>query len=162
MFHIETSADELPRMVNGLPGDFAAAEREVERQIRIIGHDVLVLMQQPGLEPTYPIEWASDKQRKAFFATNGFGGGIPYKRDMQYEQDWKAVPIQDGVMVQNEDSAAIFVAGDEEGKDQSPIHKRRWPLFHDAIMTVLTRWQEGGWQAIGQAFVDAFLKDFRK
>jgi len=28
----------------------------------------------------YPIEWTSEKQRKAFFATDGFGGGIPYKR----------------------------------------------------------------------------------
>lgn len=27
-----------------------------------------------------PIEWASEKQRRAFFATNGFGAGIPYSR----------------------------------------------------------------------------------
>jgi hypothetical protein len=25
----------------------------------------------------YPIEWASERQRAAFFATNGFGHGIP-------------------------------------------------------------------------------------
>lgn len=31
----------------------------------------------------YPIRWASEKQRKAYFATNGFGKGIPYKRKSQ-------------------------------------------------------------------------------
>lgn len=27
-----------------------------------------------------PIQWTSEKQRRAYFATNGFGAGIPYKR----------------------------------------------------------------------------------
>lgn len=30
-----------------------------------------------------PFVWSSDKQRRAYFATNGFGGGIPYSRTMQ-------------------------------------------------------------------------------
>lgn len=30
-----------------------------------------------------PFVWSSDKQRKAYFATDGFGGGIPYMRTMQ-------------------------------------------------------------------------------
>ncbi len=33
----------------------------------------------PG-PPKYPIRWKSEKQRRAFFATDGFGKGIPYKR----------------------------------------------------------------------------------
>jgi hypothetical protein len=28
----------------------------------------------------YPFQWSSDKQRRAYFATNGFGHGIPYNR----------------------------------------------------------------------------------
>lgn len=28
----------------------------------------------------YPIQWTSEKQRRAYFATDGFGKGIPYKR----------------------------------------------------------------------------------
>jgi len=27
-----------------------------------------------------PIRWTSERQRRAYFATNGFGAGIPYKR----------------------------------------------------------------------------------
>jgi hypothetical protein len=30
-----------------------------------------------------PFVWSSDRQRRAYFATNGFGGGIPYSRTMQ-------------------------------------------------------------------------------
>lgn len=29
-----------------------------------------------------PFVWSSEKQRRAYFATNGFGGGIPYQRTM--------------------------------------------------------------------------------
>ena len=168
MFTIRTNLDDLQRVVNGLPENFAESEREVERQIRIIGQDVLVLMQQPGLEPTYPINWDSERQRRAFFATNGFGGGIPYKRKGRYEAGWKALPIQAGVEVLNEEGAARWVGGTVTGGDTpasggpSRIHKSRWPEFHDAAATVLAKWQEDGWAALGQAFVEAFLKDFRK
>jgi hypothetical protein len=29
---------------------------------------------------TYPLEWDSEKQKTDFFASNGFGNGIPYQR----------------------------------------------------------------------------------
>lgn len=35
--------------------------------------------------------WSSDKQRKAYFATNGFGAGIPYTRTMQLALQGKFV-----------------------------------------------------------------------
>ncbi len=31
-------------------------------------------------ESSAPFQWSSDKQRMAYFASNGFGGGIPYER----------------------------------------------------------------------------------
>ncbi len=39
----------------------------------------------------YPIEWTSEKQRRAFFATDGFGEGIPTKRSNQLETSWVVV-----------------------------------------------------------------------
>jgi hypothetical protein len=36
-----------------------------------------------------PFVWSSDKQRRAYFATNGFGGGIPYMRTMQLYENAK-------------------------------------------------------------------------
>src|SRR6266404_203260 len=39
----------------------------------------------------YPIEWTSERQRKAFFASDGFGNGIPYKRTDQLTDSWVVV-----------------------------------------------------------------------
>ena len=39
----------------------------------------------------YPIEWTSERQRRAFFATNGFGRGIPTKRTGKLQGAWRVV-----------------------------------------------------------------------
>lgn len=38
-----------------------------------------------------PIDWTSVKQRAAFFATNGFGGGIPTKRTDKLRTSWVVI-----------------------------------------------------------------------
>ena len=45
------------------------------------------LQQEPG-PVSYPIRWTSERQRKAFFATKGFGRGIPYKRTGKLAKAW--------------------------------------------------------------------------
>jgi len=37
-----------------------------------------------------PYKWQSDKQRKAYFASNGFGGGIPSRRTGAVNRGWQA------------------------------------------------------------------------
>ena len=39
----------------------------------------------------YPIEWTSERQRRAFFATNGFGRGIPTKRTGKLGNGWRII-----------------------------------------------------------------------
>jgi hypothetical protein len=46
------------------------------------------LQQEPG-PPKYPIRWTTERQRRAFFATNGFGRGIPTKRTHAISQAWQ-------------------------------------------------------------------------
>src|SRR3972149_8428153 len=41
-------------------------------------------MAQPGSPIAYPVRWDSEKQRRAYFATDGFGAGIPYSRTGGY------------------------------------------------------------------------------
>lgn len=41
----------------------------------------------------YPLRWTSAKQRRAFFATNGFGGGIPYRRTGELMRSWRTETI---------------------------------------------------------------------
>lgn len=52
------------------------------------------LKTEPG-PPQYPIRWASARQRRAFFATNGFGGGIPHRRTNKIISGWHAEHIQE-------------------------------------------------------------------
>lgn len=80
----------------------------------------------------YPIEWKSDKQRRAFFATNGFGGGIPYRRTRYLQQSWMFAidDYPDGaeIRIGNEADYARYVIG----TDQQPFHHNTgWPRIDD-------------------------------
>jgi len=86
-----------------------------------------------GKQPTYPINWASDRQRRAFFATNGFGRGIPTARTNQYSASWKVTRNKEGYSITNDTGYAKFIGGNAYGLQQSPIHKRRWQLFRDVF-----------------------------
>lgn len=62
-----------------------------------------------------PIEWTSEKQRRAYFATDGFGAGIPYRRSGQLQQAWD-IRIDQGngtfkIVIVNPAAAAKFVYG---------------------------------------------------
>lgn len=62
-----------------------------------------------------PIKWTSDKQRKAYFATDGFGHGIPYKRTGKLPEAWEVLTraSEHGlrISVVNDNPAAPFVYG---------------------------------------------------
>jgi len=86
-----------------------------------------------GAKPTYPIRWVSDRQRRAFFATDGFGRGIPTGRTNRYTAAWKVVKNKDGYSVINDSGYAKYVGGNAYGLEQSPIHKGRWQLLRDVF-----------------------------
>ncbi len=90
-------------------------------------------MDKPAARPAYPINWVSEKQRKAFFATKGFGGGVPYIRKGAYERSWVVVRTEKGYRLENQAEGAKFVGGDAFGEGQSPIHANRWPLFRSVV-----------------------------
>lgn len=73
-------------------------------------------------KPTYPLRWKSEKQRRAFFATNGFGNGIPYQRTgkLLASYDVSVLDTNDGgvLSIVNSDPKARFVIGD----DAQPMH----------------------------------------
>jgi len=67
---VERNLRQLPdRFANGMKGqEGKAANRALS-----------ALTTEPG-PPVYPLRWQSDRQRMAFFASNGFGRGIPTGR----------------------------------------------------------------------------------
>ncbi len=56
-----------------------------------------------------PYQWDSDKQRRAYFATNGFGGGIPYQRTQTLANGWKTEGSGINQIVVNEVPYAAYV-----------------------------------------------------
>ncbi len=95
-----------------------AFKRQVDRErVRVIRE----LQYTPPL-PTYPLRWKSEKQRRAFFATNGFGNGIPYQRTGKLNAGWDVTSVETQnsmeIRVENLWRYARFVVGD----DAQPFH----------------------------------------
>jgi hypothetical protein len=88
-------------------------------------------MSEEGKPVRYPIDWDTPKQKRAYFATNGFGHGIPYKRSNRYRFGWDLERGRFGVRLSNA-SPAGAVGGQTSGW-QSKIHRGRWPH----LLTVL-------------------------
>lgn len=99
-----------------------------------------------------PYQWQSEKQRRAYFATDGFGGGIPYQRtdEMVNAWDWIANNTDwTRVIVYNPVETVTYVIGD----DQQKGHKADgWRHYLDVV-----RKNIAGAIKAAQRAVDAFL-----
>jgi hypothetical protein len=76
-----------------------------------------------------PIAWASDRQRRAFFATKGFGKGIPTQRTgrvLAWRLAFKADTNKAGgaIILENPTPYAKYVFGgfNAQGAPQQPFH----------------------------------------
>ncbi len=96
-------------------------------------------MKTPGASISYPVKWDSEKQRRAYFATDGFGGGIPTQRSGRYEAAWdiRRNPSPDrareGYSLYNKLDWAQYVGGNAYGDRQSRIHRDRWNKLAAAV-----------------------------
>lgn len=97
------------------------------------------MLKKPGKRVRYPVWWESEKQRRAFFATDGFGKGIPYKRTGAYNAGFvirrtpNANRASVGYSLINPVLYAKYVGGGASGTGQSTIHLDRWTLIRDAM-----------------------------
>jgi hypothetical protein len=92
----------------------------------------------------YGVQWDSEKQRRAFFATNGFGAGIPYKRTGRYAQSFRVTKTGKGAArraytLENTWPKSMYVGGNAAGARQSRIHEGRWPLIKDTLSKFVKR-----------------------
>ena len=96
-------------------------------------------MQEPGKPSTSPVSWDSIRQQRAYFASNGFGGGIPYRRRGIYERGWQIRRSPNGTDHSNRTRGARFIGGLPSGQDLSPgkkqssIHKGRYRLLRPTV-----------------------------
>lgn len=82
--------------------------------------------------PSYPLNWDSEKQRKAFFASGGFGKGIPHQRG-DIEKKFTISSTPKGYSIKSSYPGMKFIVGDEAGRSQSGIHAGRWPVFRQVV-----------------------------
>lgn len=127
--------------------DFERFGHEVEDavldEINKVAEQIVDEMTEPAPAPIYPIQWDSDTQRKAFFATDGFGGGIPHVRTLQTESAWQAIPMDDGTEIQNPLSHSVFVYGTYENPDlQSDIHVDNQKAYKTVVDYILGKLPE--------------------
>ncbi len=123
---------DLPEDVFKAVSDTAIASplmrRVWQQQTRGIANELLRRVSTPPGGVKRPIQWASEKQRRAYFATNGFGKGIPYKRSGKQSRSWEVKYIftqADGILTLESSSPVTpFV----QGSMQQPFHHNTgWP-----------------------------------
>ena len=76
----------------------------------------------------YPVTWDSERQRRAFFATNGFGKGIPYKRTG--DTAWTVTqPFANEIDIFAPHPAGAVFGMPTANFWQSAIHRETWPYL---------------------------------
>ncbi len=125
---LEDNTQEVAQMLKQFGGDvMPAGQASMFETARRIADR----MSKPGSPIFYPVRWDSAKQMRAFFATNGFGGGIPTVRTDSIPTGWKVNTTSNGCDVVNNQPGSLFVYGDALGKSQSLIHQNRWQKFQE-------------------------------
>jgi hypothetical protein len=110
------------------------AERIYARMVRAQAQ-----LKTPGKRIRYPVNWDSERQRRAFFATDGFGRGIPTRRTDTYVKGWhirrnpRAARALPGYSLINDVEYSRYVGGSAYSPGQSNIHRGRWILVRDVV-----------------------------
>lgn len=147
MIKLESNIREVVAKLNRIPDTLV---RVGTRTLGSATAEIVRIMRRPGLPVRYPIQWDTEKQRRAFFATGGFGNGIPYERTGATQQAWENTAITNGYLVSNVGHKAVFIHGTASGigKGQSRIHAGRWRLFRPVVDAVVARLPENILQAL--------------
>jgi hypothetical protein len=88
-------------------------------------------LKEAGKPVTYPIQWDSERQKRAYFATNGFGAGIPYQRTETYQYSGHVAPKPYGAQFFKPHPAGA-IGGTFEGW-QSRIQRGRWKKIFNVV-----------------------------
>lgn len=96
-------------------------------------------MAQPGKprNPSEKVDWDSIAQKRGYFASGGFGAGIPYTPTHKYELSWQAERTSFGAIAHAPHPAGA-IGGIPSGW-QSRIHRGRRPHLLTVLFEELAR-----------------------
>lgn len=144
-------------------------DREVKREANLIGRSAIQELSRPVAPVRYLIQWASERQRKAFFASNGFGKDIPTRRTGSTLKQWRYEIIRNrdgyrfsiyntkpyakylfGSLAQNKRKAARF---------QQTMHKNTgYPLAQPIVIEAIDKLA----QALQTNIRTAMIREFKR
>ena len=88
-----------------------------------------------------PFVFATEKSRKAYFATNGFGKGIPFKRDDSIRTSWRVSVLtrlsKDFVVIDNPKKAAKYLYGSPDQRQVQGHKNTGWGKDFDEAITLI-------------------------
>lgn len=133
----------VPRHAKSVPNVIRSEMRRIGSRAR---NRTLSKMRQDPPKPRYPINWTSERQRKAYFATNGFGAGIPYQRTGRLNRSYNFA-INDtssgaSIVISSSSRVGRYVVGTPPGnarKFQQRFHADRWDLVYPIARKELER-----------------------
>lgn len=87
----------------------------------------------------YPVTWDSERQRRAYFATNGFGAGIPYSRTGN--TTWSiSKPFENEIDLFAPHPAGALFGTPTANWWRSKIHLETWPDLKAVLTEELNTW----------------------
>lgn len=102
-------ADKIRYTARNIDRDFKLRRRPVDAK-------ALTFLRFTPASPKYPIIWQTPRQRRAFWATNGFGKGIPSQRSGKLAQAWlvrqQTTASGGSISFDNGEKHAVYVQGD--------------------------------------------------
>lgn len=139
MYKIKVQKRTLDTFMRDFPKHFERASRDATREIATnIRSEMQVIA--PARNENDPVNWDSTKQKIAFFATDGFGEGVPHVRQGRYPNfEVTALPMGYGISAKSPAGAIGGTIGassptiselSQLESWQSAIHKGHWkPLL---------------------------------
>lgn len=128
---------ELQDYLHSLPrGVRIAAMRAFSEYV--VGDESHGLKHEPSQKthgPDNPYQWQSEKQRKAFFATDGFGQGIPTVRTHEGVNSWTVIEKDSNWTQVKIEGGNKFVQGEWQQRGHAADG---WRKYTDIIKTNMT------------------------
>ena len=131
MFHFELKDNGVIKGLTTLAGNInPAMKRGIKQFMARLRHK---MRSEAGDRITYPVKWDSEKQRRAFFATNGFGKGIPYKRTGQTVWTVNSSFTNEVDLFAPHPAGPVFGLMPNGDWWQSRIHSGTWPILKKVL-----------------------------
>ena len=92
---IEIDEDLQDALIEDLQNSPRKFRKLYRTRINALAQNTLRKLKAPAPKVRYPIQWKSEKQRRAFFATNGFGAGVPTRRTNKLQDGWQVIEESD-------------------------------------------------------------------